>query len=63
MLSLEEESYVYGTMNISSQYYEHMFTVPGTHVYGTMNRKKDGREGNLPREKGKIIKEEGKTFQ
>lgn len=41
MLSLQAESYVYGTMNISSQYYEHIFTVPGTYVYGTMNRKKN----------------------
>ena len=31
--------YVYGTMNISSWYYEHMFTVPRIHVYGTMNNK------------------------
>lgn len=55
MLSLQAESYVYGTMNISSQYYEHMFTVPGTHVYSTMNRKKEGREEDLPREKGKLF--------
>lgn len=56
MLSLQAESYVYCTMNISSRYYEHMFTVPGTHVYGTMNRKKGG-------ERGRFTKGEGKTFQ
>ena len=27
MLPLHAESYVYGTVNISSQYYEYMFTV------------------------------------
>ena len=27
---LQAESYVYGTMNISLQYREHMFMVPGT---------------------------------
>lgn len=55
MLSLQAESYVYGTMNISSRYYEHMFTVLGTYVYGTMNRKKEGREEDLPREKGRLF--------
>ena len=47
MLSLQAESYVYGTMNISSRYYEHMFTVLGTYVYGTMNRKKEREIGKL----------------